>query len=642
MKMRSVFFGLLLSAALSLQAQTPCRPDPGNLRRAEFHFERAETAYRDGLSNAAWKSLRIAKKTEPCFAKIYLLEAVLFEDEKKIDSAIKAYSQALTIDPDVFPNAYYSLAKLQSVSGRYAEADKNLDKFLSIPNISKSMREKAQMMQLRNKESLDLSATVVPFQPKNMGPNINTEYEEYLPFVTVDDQMMIFTRRYLRPTEPPTVEEDFFYSKRDSLGAWLPAVRMEEPINSDQNEGALFISPDGRYLFFAGCNRPDGRGSCDIYASIKRADGTWGRPFNLGQPINTSHWESQPCMSSDGRTLYFTSTRPGGFGKSDLWKSILMEGGIWSEPQNLGPNINTAEDENSPFLHPDGKTLYFASNGHGGMGGMDLFVSRMDENGHWSVPQNMGYPINTSADETTLSVNAKGDTAYFCSDNLGGFGKKDIYSFALYEQARPVTVSFMKGLVKDAKTDKTLAARFELISLKSGITRVASTTSSNGEFLVCLPVDEAFALNVSCPGYLFHSEHIALGHSHESKPVGKEILLQPIESGTRIVLENIFYQTNKFQLEKSSIGELERIYLFLKQNPKVRVEISGHTDNVGAAQYNKTLSENRAQEVAQYLINKGIEPARIEAKGYGFEKPVADNDSEEGRAKNRRTELKIL
>ncbi|MCM1169858.1 MAG: OmpA family protein [Bacteroides sp.] len=646
----SVFFktlllwGLLCALAdfLPLRAQSPCMPDPGNLKRAEFHYEKAMTAYREGLHTAVWKYLQIAKKTEPCFAKTYMLEAVVYEDEKKNDSAIKAYEKALAIDPDVFPNAYYSLARLQATSGRYAEADDNLRTYLAYPNISKAMREKAQLLQLRNKEALDLAKDAVPFQPRNLGANINTEYEEYLPFVTVDDQMMIFTRRYMRPTDPPVLEEDFFYSLRDTNGAWQMAQRMEEPINSDDNEGALSISPDGRYLFFAGCNRSDGWGSCDIYASIKRDYG-WSKPFNLGKPVNTSHWESQPCLSSDGRTLYFTGTRPGGFGKSDLWRSRLMQGGVWSEPENLGPNINTSGDENSPFLHPDGKTLYFASNGHGGMGGMDLFVSRMDSNGNWSAPQNLGYPINTSADETTLSVNARGDTAYFSSDNLGGFGKKDIYSFPLYEQARPTTVSFMRGFVADAKTHTPLAARFELISLKTGITRVSSTaTAKTGEFLVCLPVDEPFALNVSCAGYLFYSEHIALDYGNASKPMEKEIWLQPIEKGTHIVLENIFYQTDKYQLEKSSTGELERLFLFLAQNPDVRIEISGHTDNVGSAQYNKTLSENRAKAVADYLKAKGIDPARIVAVGYGFDKPVADNQSEEGRAKNRRTELKIL
>lgn len=641
-----IFFKMLLASVMLFpmqgMAQGPCSPDPGNLKRARFHYDKAMTAYSEGMSNAAWKYLQIAKKTEPCFAQIYMLEAVLFEDAKKTDSAINAYRRALEIDPEVFPNAYYSLAGLQARSGRYEEADRNLEKFLSYPNISRNLREKASMLQMKNKEALELAATAVPFQPKNLGANINTEFEEYLPFVTVDDQMMIFTRRYIPQSENPVLEEDFFYSLRDSLGNWQPAQRMEEPINSAENEGALSMSPDGRYLFFAGCNRPDGRGSCDIYASIRRGD-HWGKPFNIGEPVNTTYWESQPCMSSDGKTLYFTSTRPGGYGKSDLWRSTVSNGGIWSEPENLGPNINTAGDENSPFLHPDGKTLYFSSNGHGGMGGLDLFVSRMDSLGRWSAPQNIGFPINTAADESTLSVNAKGDTAYFSSDNLGGYGKKDIYSFALYEQARPTTVSFMKGVVLDAKTNRPLTARFELISLKTGLTRISSVaTAQTGEFLVCLPVDEPFALNVAYPGYLFYSEHIALDYSGRNQPIYKEIRLQAIQSGTHIVLENIFYETNKFNLEKASIGELERLFLFMAQNPQVRIEISGHTDNVGSAQYNKTLSENRAKAVADYLIAKGIAAERIVAIGYGLEKPVADNLTEEGRARNRRTEMKIL
>lgn len=623
-------------------AQGICKPDPANLRKADFHYQKALAAYQEGLNNQAWKLLGIARKVEPCYAKIYLLRAVLFEDERKIDSAIAAYRYALDIDPDVFPNAYYSLAKLEVSTGRYAAADGHFTRFLSYPSISAKLRDQAQLAALRNREAMSLEDTSVPFRPRNMGPNINTEYDEYLPLVTVDDQMMYFTRRYLKEGNPPYLEEDFFFSLRDTNGNWMPARRMAEPINSTENEGALCISPDGRYLFFAGCNRSDGMGSCDIYASIRRGE-EWGRPFNIGAPVNTSAWESQPCMSSDGKTLYFVSNRPDGFGRSDIWKSELSDGGIWSKPVNLGSTINTSGDESSPFLHPDGKTLYFSSNGHGGMGGMDLFVSRMDENGNWSAPQNLGYPINTYADEATLSVNAKGDTAYFSSDNLDGFGKKDIYSFALYEQARPSSVSFMKGFVYDADTRKPLAARFELISLKTGRTRVASVAASKtGDFLVCLPVDEPFALNVSFPGYLFYSEHIALDYAYRDKPMRKEILLQPIRSGMSIVLNNIFYRTNQYAIEESSAAELNRLLRFMLQNKDVRVEISGHTDNVGSAALNRELSQHRADAVAAYLVQKGIDASRIKAVGYGFDKPVATNETEEGRARNRRTELKIL
>lgn len=643
---RFLFFLLIplisLSGPDSFAQEAGCQPDPYNLKKAQTHYQKAFSAYQNGLNQQAWRLIRIAQNIEPCYAELHMLKAVLFEDEKKIDSAIESYRKALKIDPDVFPNAYYSLAKLEAASGRYAEADQHFRQFLSYPEISEKLREKAAMDQMRNRESLVLLRHQVPFEPRNLGPNVNSEYEEYLPVVTVDDSMLIFTRRYMKEDPMPHLEEDFFFCRRDSTGEWGPAALLPGPINSPDNEGAQYISPDGRYLFFAGCNRSDGYGSCDIYVSIRKGD-QWGKPFNIGPPVNSVSWESQPCMSSDGKTLYFASNRPGGYGKSDLWKSELSPGGIWSEPVNLGPAINTPGDENSPFLHPDGRTLYFSSDGHPGLGGLDLFVSRMDDEGNWSTPQNLGFPINTYANEATLSVNAKGDTAYFSSDNLEGFGKKDIYSFALYEQVRPTPVSFMRGLVLDAKTRKPLPARFELIRLSNGIVRVASSADrQKGEFFICLPTDEDFALNVSHPGYLFHSEHIALGGQHKETPLHKTIYLQPIEPGTSITLNNIFYQTDQYRLEETSIAELDRLYRFLLQNPEVKVEISGHTDDIGSASYNRTLSQKRAEAVSEYLTGRGIPKERIQAKGYGFDHPVGDNRTEEGRARNRRTELKIL
>lgn len=641
-----ILFLYVLSICLPLPAQEveefPCQPSYHNLKKAKINFEKAFSAYENGLTNQAWKYIRIAQSIEPCYAELHLLKAAVFEDEKKIDSAIASYNRAFGINPDVFPNGYYFLALLEASSGRYREAEIHYSKFLSYPDISTSLREKAEIGQMRNRETLSIVKDRVPFSPKNLGPSINSAYDEYLPLVTLDDSMLIFTRRYLKEAPVPHLEEDFFISRRDSNGGWTETVLLPGPVNSGNNEGAQFISPDGRYLFFAGCNRPDGMGSCDIYVSRRTKDG-WGIPFNIGSPVNTSSWESQPCMSSDGKTLYFSSNRPGGYGRSDIWKAELSSGGIWSKPVNLGSEINTPGDENSPFLHPDGKTLYFSSNGHGGLGGLDLFVSRMDENGNWSTPQNLGYPINTYADEATLSVNAKGDTAYFSSDNLDGFGKKDIYSFALHEQVRPTTVSFMKGMVCDGESGKPLAARFELINLKTGLVRIESQARwEDGSFLVCLPCDEAFALNVSFPGYLFHSEHISLDSKHLEKPLRKKILLEPIRSGASITLNNIFYKTDQYVLEETSLAELERIFRFLYQNPEVRVEISGHTDNVGSPQYNKTLSEKRAQAVADYLAGRGIKASRLQARGYGFDFPIADNNTEEGRALNRRTEMKIL
>lgn len=620
----------------------PCKPDPYNLKKAKTHYQKALGAYQHGDIKQAWRFLEIAQQTESCFPELHLMKATLYEEDGQADSAIVSYRRAIAIDPDFFPNAYYFLACLESSGGQYDEAEIHFNQFLSYPNISSNLREKALIAKYRNEEALIIQRDKKEFSPINLGANINTENEEYLPFLSLDGNTLIFTRRYLKEEPEPHMEEDFFYSIRDTTGAWTEAVLFPPPINSDQNEGALSLSPDGRYLFFAGCGREDGWGSCDIYASVRKGE-QWGRVFNLGQTVNSMYWESQPCMASDGKTLYFASNRPGGFGGSDIWMSQLSEIGIWSKPVNLGSNINTSGDENSPFIHPDGKTLYFASNWHPGMGGFDLFLSKKDSNGQWGAAQNLGYPINTYADESTLSVNAQGDTAYFSSDNLNGYGKKDLYSFYLYDQARPATVSFMKGHVSDIETGQPLAARFELISLHTGLVRIESyADQQTGEFLVCLPTDETFALNISCPGYLFYSAHIALDSRYKAAPMHKDIRLQPIQPGAIVILENIFYETEQYQLKEESIAELDKIYQFLANNPSLRIEIGGHTDNTGSISFNQTLSLKRAQAVADYLVQRGIHPDRITAAGYGFDKPIGDNRTEEGRAKNRRTELKII
>lgn len=630
-----------ISVSSGLQAQ-PCRPSSYNLKKAKQHYQKALNAYQYGHTDQAWKFLAIAQNTEDCFADLHLLKAILYEDARMTDSAILSYQRALSIDPECFHNAYYYLALLESSSGQYEKAEEHFARFIAYPDISENLKAKATLARYRNNEALLLKKDAKEFHPINLGSSINTENDEYLPSLSLDGNTFIFTRRYLKDDPAPHLEEDFFFSTKDSAGAWQKAVPFPQPINSSQNEGAINVSPDGRYLFFAGCNREDGWGSCDIYVSIRKG-GEWSKPVNLGMPVNSMYWESQPCMSSDGKTLYFTSNRPGGFGGSDIWKSELSANGSWSTPVNLGHNINTPGDENSPFLHPDGKTLYFSSNGHPGMGGFDLFLSRMNDNGDWGTAQNLGYPINTAADETTLSVNSKGDTAYFASDNLNGYGKKDIYSFYLYEQARPITVSFMEGHVSDIKTGKPLPARFELINLQTGIVRIKSyADAQNGKFLVCLPTDETFALNVSCTGYLFHSEHIALDSRYQTEPLHKEIRLHPIEPGAKVVLENIFYATGKYQIKEESMAELDKIYRFLTANPHLRIEIGGHTDDQGSYDFNRHLSLMRAQAVADYLIRRGIDSTRVKAAGYGFDQPVGDNRTQEGRAQNRRTELKIL
>ncbi len=399
----------------------------------------------------------------------------------------------------------------------------------------------------------------VPFTPVNLGPSVNSTDDEYLPTLTADGRTLLFTR-YNREN----MEEDFYYCRWVD-GRLGRAVRMAEPLNSGDNEGAGCISQDGRILYFTACGRPDGAGRCDLYISYRKGNG-WSQPQNLGPAVNTGGWESQPCLSIDGRTLFFVSDRKDGYGGMDIWRSTLVEG-RWSKPVNLGPGINTKGDEKSPFISFDNQTLYFASNGHVGMGGMDLFVCRRTGDTSWSEPQNLGYPINTKGDESSLIVSPDGRTAYFSSDKFGGEGKLDLYTFDLPETVRPEPVVY-----------------------KEEITEVAPE----------------------------------------------------LKVGETITLKNVFFQTGKYTLLDISIVELDKVVEMMQKHPSMRIELGGHTDNVGSEASNQKLSEQRAKAVYDYLVQHGVPSDRLAYKGYGQSQPVADNSTPEGRRLNRRTVFTII
>ena len=437
------------------------------------------------------------------------------------------------------------------------------------------------------------------------------------------------------------VQEDFYISIKEN-GFWSKAINAGDILNTPSNEGAQTILVDGSKMYFTACNRKDGKGHCDIYSSIKE-NGQWTKAINIGTPINSGFWEAQPSISPDGKTLYFVSNRGGGFGQKDIWMSYLLDDGSWSEPVNLGENINSNKEEQSPFIHPDNRTLYFASDGLIGMGGFDLFKVTKKDDGTWSEPVNLGYPINTVWDEIGLIVNATGDRAFYSSDRFEGKGR-DIFEFELYQEARPNPVSYIKGKVYDSENRNSLKAHFELISLESNeIIMQAESNQETGEFLVCIPTDNDYALNVSKEGYLFFSDNFELKGVHEiSNPYLKDVALNPIKNGEKIVLRNIFYATDSYELEDKSVTELSKLIEFLNQNPGLIIEISGHTDNVGSNEYNLNLSNKRARSVYQYLIEKGIKSERLTYKGYGELQAISTNDAAQGRADNRRTEIKIL
>ncbi|MCK9613764.1 MAG: OmpA family protein [Bacteroidales bacterium] len=591
-------------------------------------------------------SLLKAIKEDEYFIEAHMLLGQIYDEQKKYEQAIISYNKVIEIDPDFFSGIYFNVADIQFSLGKYEDARTNLEKYLSYDKLEPRVSQKATFLLKCCEFAIYAIKNPVPFNPVNLGDSVNSTNNEYSPSLTVDEQTLVIT--VLRPSDQYTIhsfdkEEDFYMSTKLPDGTWTMSRRMGSPLNSHGNEGAQTISPDGKTLYFTICNRSDGMGSCDLYVSERKGN-TWTNPQNMGVRVNSSTWDSQPSISPDGKTLYFASARQGGKGSMDIWKTKRDENGVWSSPVNLGDSINTPQSEMSPFIHSDGKTLYFTSTGHPGMGGLDIFYSKMDEKGIWSKPKNIGYPINTYNDEGYLIVNAKGDKAYFSSDKLGGVGGMDIYSFDLYEEARPTAVTYMKGIVYDAKTKKRLQAQFELTDLTTSEDIVQSASDAvTGEFLVSVPTNRNYALSVSKEGYLFYSENFELKGDHSKlKPFIKDIYLQPIETGGVVVLKNIFFDFDKFDLKPESQVELNRLVGLLNQNKSMKIEIGGHTDNKGSAEYNQKLSENRARSVYEFLIAKGIDKTRLSYKGYGLTHPIDTNDTDEGRANNRRTEFKVI
>jgi len=411
--------------------------------------------------------------------------------------------------------------------------------------------------------------------------------------------------------------------------------------NNTLNMGTINFSTDGKTMYFTGCYWPNGFGSCDIYKSGS-VGGKWLSPKNMGSTINTSTWDSQPIISSDNKRLYFSSKRAGGKGGSDIWMAIKLQNGQWSPPINMGDSINTDRDEMAPFLHADGKTLYFASTGHPGMGGYDLFVSRQDETGIWSQAKNIGYPTNTKANEIIIFSSLDGKRSWISSDREGGMGKYDIYYFDNYNLVEPQEIMYVRGTVIDKDTRKPISSTIEITNITNGETlNTALSDPINGEFLIVLLPGIDYAFNISSPGYLFYSENINLAtDSTGVSSVNKTFELSPIKSGSQITMNNIFFEFNSSDLLASSYTELDRLVKLLKAS-KINIYIIGHTDGIGTIDYNNKLSEKRAISVGKYLISKGISPSRLEYIAKGSSEPIADNSSEKGRAINRRTEILV-
>ncbi|MBS1683539.1 MAG: PD40 domain-containing protein [Bacteroidetes bacterium] len=605
-------------------------------KRAQNYYDAGNMAYAYGRYIQADSLLHIAIESEKNFVDAHWLLGIMYlENQRNYTGAVEELKLVAQLKPDYQPDVNWQLGMALFNKGDFDEAKKAFQAYRAqrlTPD-----REKAADNMIRNCDfAKDAIKHPVAFKPINLGSGVNSSEDDLMPALTADEHWLYFTRleRIGRAHD-----ENIFVSENRN-GQWSEAIPVSERVNTlEFNEGAHCISPSGKYLFFTSCDRPNSIGGCDIYFS-KRDGNEWEPGKNLGPVINTRAKETQPYITGDGRTLYFVSARNGGYGGGDIYSSTLGDDGRWSEPKNLGPEINTDQEEERPFIHPDGYTLYFTSRGHEGMGGADLFMSRRQADGTWGKAINVGYPINTPGDEIGIYVTTDGHWAYFASEQPDTKGGMDIYKFEMPENLKPYPVSYVKGVVTDKENGRPLATKIQFFDLASGVIySTASSDGKTGEYLATLPTGKNYACQIFKEGYLFYSANFSLKDVKQGGAYIMDIQLEKIKVGSAVVLNNVFFESNSFELKQESRTELNTLIDLMTKNPTLKIEIGGHTDNSGIEKDNEALSTNRAKAVNDYLVSKGISQDRLTYKGYAATKPIADNKTAEGKAKNRRTEF---
>lgn len=597
----------------------------------------------------------------------------LFTTEKA--RSIPYFLEAQNLNPDVSPDLNYLLGQAYHINYEFDEAIRRFKTYkqslgpLDLQELSKIIEKKINECETGKQ----LVENPVRVFIDNIGSVINTSFPDYSPIVNADESIMMFTSRRDNSTGMRKDEgdggfyEDIYITHKLDNGYWSQPENPGKPLNTDNHDAIVGLSADGQRLFIY-----KGDKGGDIYECHLKGD-EWSKPTKLDKTINTIFHESSASFSYDLRTVYFVSNREGGYGLHDIYVSNLNSKGKWEDALNLGAEINTPYDEEGIFMHPDGKTFYFSSKGHNTMGGYDIFKT-VFEDGKWSEPKNLGYPINTTGDDVFFTVSASGKRGYYSSAKKGGAGNHDIYIVTFLGVEKPVIntnddnliaivtepvseiiiepvveietsqLTILKGTISDEFSGLPLFAQIELTDNETGkILANFESNSKTGKYLVSLPSGKNYGIAVKAEGCLFHSENINIEAATASyQEIINDIKLKKIEIGSKVVLKNIFFDTGKSILRSQSTSELERLLKLLEDVPTLKIEISGHTDNVGSAKMNQGLSEKRAKAVVDYLIGKGIDQTRLTYKGYGFDQPIATNDTDEGRQLNRRTEFKIV
>lgn len=664
-----VIISLLMCLASSAQnVEFTNEAFPNNkkeVKEAKKHIKDGEKLLSEGLFREAYVELMKAQKFNPNNAK---LNYDLFKCTYNLKMMTESYNylnKAYQLDPNVDPEIVY-FKGMERQSKYDFEAAVKFYSSVSPTSQWKSSADKKIRDCLFGKSSINKQVRCFI---DNIGSNVNTQYDEYNPVVTADGRMIYFTsRRAYKKAQYASdgnYYENIFFSKQSGDDNWVPAEMVEGINNMKDHDAVQGITVDGRKMLIY---RADGNG--DLFETTKKG-AKWEKPKAL-KTLNTDSHETSATYSYDGKTIYFCSDRPGGFGEHDVYRSVMDSKGKWGKPENLGSVVNTPYDEKSVFAHPDGKTLYFCSDGHAGYGGFDIFVTTY-VNGAWTEPVNLGYPVNTSGDDAYFVITADKRTGYYSSKQEGGQGGYDIYKIAFLgpekefayrsendlidgvesfvdvdikseqiplEEAR---LTLLRGVVIDADTKEPIAgAHIDLYDIVENLQLLSFESDEEGRFLLSLPSGRNYGENINAPEYLFHSENFNIPDTATYQVIEQVIKLDKIAVGKSIVLNNIFFDFDKSTLKPESITELDKVHELMVANPEMKVEISGHTDNVGAAEYNKRLSMQRAQVVVNYLLKKGIKKNRMKAMGYGFDRPIDTNDTDEGRAHNRRTEFTII
>jgi outer membrane protein OmpA-like peptidoglycan-associated protein len=593
------------------------------------------------------------------------------EADKCLKDMVNKAKKVVELCPSMFKyEAYFWLGAYYYENRKYEDAQNYLSFYVKQLKVNQNdLKEAKYMLSIMQSEYFDLLAHPVPFNPEKVKGMNSDDKDEYIAQLTPDNEFAFFTRKYVGQNKgdlASSYHEDFMISERLSPDSFAMGSLLPDPFNASgqTGQGAIAVSIDNRELFITVVNNENGYKNGDIYYS-RFQNGKWTELSSLSDNINhPKSWEGHPTISADGKTLYFVSARENSKHYSmDIYKSVRNTDGSWGKPVNLGDEINTDEDEKTPFLHPDSETLYFSSNGRqGGMGGYDIYYTKMTADNSWTKPKNIGYPINSEGDEVAFFVSTDGKLGYFTSNKLSLNKNWDLYSFPLYEGARPEKVALIKGELIDDKGNKITDAKVEFKSLVSGKVTEGVVDNENGKFVAVVktePNQEAVAMTVKKKGYVYSTQLVSVKEKDEPKkleakqtankkttglPPKTEVKVEvkPLKAGEKYVLKDIHFATNKYDLTSSTKTIIDEFVNFLMDNPRVKIALYGHTDNIGDAQKNQILSENRAKAVYDYLLQAGIDEGRLTYKGYGADKPIDTNDSDTGRSKNRRTEFEII